>query len=153
MIEGINIKETIEDAKYIFNNGFACSESVIYAVCKNFQLDLPNYVIAMFSGFPWGLGRAYCICGALAGGTMCLGYFFGRREPGDLKINKCFDLSKELSDEFIKFTKYQCCGKITYGLDIEHNKHKEKCTTIVAYVTETVCRIVCRELNINIINN
>ncbi len=57
MVESINIKETVEDAKYIFNNGFACSESVIYAIRKNFQLDLPDDVIAMSSGFPWGLGR------------------------------------------------------------------------------------------------
>ena len=153
MVESINIKETVEDAKYIFNHGFACSESVIYAIRKNFQLDLPDDVIAMSSGFPWGLGRAYCICGALAGGTMCLGYFFGRREPGDPKINRCFDLTKEFSDEFVKFAGYQCCGKITDGLDREHNGHKEKCTQVVAHATETVCRIVCRDLGIEVIEN
>lgn len=151
MVKSINIKETVEDAKYIFNNGLACSESVIYAIRKNFQLDLPDDVIAMSSGFPWGLGRAYCICGALAGGTMCLGYFFGRREPGDTKIEKCFDLTKEFSDEFVKFAEYQCCGKITEGFDRENNGHKSKCTTIVAMATQKVCEIVCRELNIEVI--
>ena len=150
MVKSINITKTVEDATYIFNNGFACSESVIYAIRKNFDLDLPDDVIAMASGFPWGLGRAYCICGALAGGTMSLGYFFGRREQNDPKINKCFDITKEFSDKFMEFAEYQCCGKITEGLDRENNGHKAKCTTIVAHATETVCRIVCRELNIEI---
>ena len=151
MVKSVNVKKTVEDATYIFNNGFACSESVIYAIRKNFHLDLPDDVIAMSSGFPWGLGRAYCICGALAGGTMCIGYFFGRREPGDQSINRCFDLTKEFSDEFEKFAGSHCCGKITEGFDRENNGHKEKCTTIVAYATETVCKIICRELNIDII--
>ena len=57
-------------------------------------------LFAMSSGFPWGLGGGGCICGALAGGTMCIGYFFGRKTPGDPKINKCFELTKELHDFF-----------------------------------------------------
>ena len=44
---------------------------------KNFELDMSDDAIAMSSGFPWGLGGGGCICGALAGGTMCIGYFFG----------------------------------------------------------------------------
>lgn len=148
MIKEISIKKTMEDATTIFNNGFACSESVIFAVKKNFELDLSDDAIAMASGFPWGLGRAYCICGALAGGTMMIGYFFGRREPKDTKINKCFDLTKEFYDKFVNFTNSPCCGKITEGLDRENNGHKEKCTRIVGKATEEVCKIICRELNI-----
>ncbi|MEG0855301.1 MAG: C-GCAxxG-C-C family (seleno)protein [Terrisporobacter sp.] len=148
MVKEIDISKTVEEAKYIFNNGLACSESVIYAVKKNFELDLPDEVIAMGSGFPWGLGRAYCICGALAGGTMCLGYFFGRTTPGDPKINKCFDITKEFHDAFVEFADAPCCGKITEGLDRENNGHKLRCTEIVGKATEKVCEIVCRELDI-----
>ena len=72
---------------------------------------------------------------------------------GDPKINRCFDLTKEFSDEFVKFAGYQCCGKITEGLDRKHNGHKEKCTQVVAHATETVCRIVCREMSIEVIEN
>lgn len=152
MIKKISINNTIKDACYIFNNGFACSESVIYAVRKNFELDLPDDVIAMSSGFPWGLGKSYCICGALAGGTMCIGYFFGRRKPADPKINRCFDLTKEFSDEFLKFAGSRCCGQITEGFDRENNGHKEKCTEIVKKATEVVCNIICRELDMEIID-
>ena len=64
-----------KDAVEIFQKGFACSESVIYAIKKGFDLDLSDDAIAMSSGFPWGLGDGGCICGALAGATMCIGYF------------------------------------------------------------------------------
>lgn len=42
----------------IFNQGFACSESVIYAIKENFELDMSDDAIAMSSGFPWGLAEA-----------------------------------------------------------------------------------------------
>ena len=75
----MNMEKLEQDAADIFHQGFACSESVIYAIRKHFGIDLSDDAIAMSSGFPWGLGGGGCICGALAGGTMCIGYFFGRR--------------------------------------------------------------------------
>ena len=98
MTKDVNMKQLQKDAVDIFNQGFACSESIIYAIKKNFELEMSDDAIAMSSGFPWGLGGGGCICGALAGGTMCIGYFFGRKTPGDPRINKCFELTKELHD-------------------------------------------------------
>ena len=69
----MNMEKLEQDAADIFHQGFACSESVIYAIRKHFGIDLSDDAIAMSSGFPWGLGGGGCICGALAGGT--------RREP------------------------------------------------------------------------
>ncbi|MDO4471121.1 MAG: C-GCAxxG-C-C family (seleno)protein, partial [Bacillota bacterium] len=97
MIKTIDMEQLKKDAVEVFHNGFTCSESVIYAIRKHFELNLPDDVIAMSSGFPWGLGGAGCICGALAGGTMCLGYFFGRRTPGE-PVDKCFQLTQEFHD-------------------------------------------------------
>ncbi len=68
MTTNINMEQLEKDAVEIFQNGFACSESVIYAIKKNFELDMSDDAIAMSSGFPWGLGGVGCICGALAGG-------------------------------------------------------------------------------------
>ena len=60
-----------------FHSGYACSETVIDTFRKSLDLDIPDEAIAMSSGFPWGLGGGGCICGALAGATMCLGYLYG----------------------------------------------------------------------------
>ena len=101
MNTSIDMEKLREDAVHIFNSGFTCSESVIYAIKKNFELEMSDDAIAMSSGFPWGLGGAGCICGALAGGTMCIGYFYGRTEPGDPRNQLCFKLCNELHDFFL----------------------------------------------------
>jgi C_GCAxxG_C_C family probable redox protein len=42
----------------------------------------------MASGFPVGIGGSGCTCGAIAGGVMAIGMFFGRTSPKDQKVNK-----------------------------------------------------------------
>lgn len=119
MNTNINMEQLQKDAVDIFNQGFACSESVIYAIRKHFEVDIPDEAIAMSSGFPWGLGGGGCICGALAGGTMCIGYFFGRTTPGDPKINRCFELTNEFHDYF-----KEACGACL--LSHSYKRHGEK---------------------------
>ena len=55
MNTNIDMEQLAQDADDIFHQGFACSESVIYAIRKNFEIDLSDDAIAMSSGFPWGL--------------------------------------------------------------------------------------------------
>lgn len=63
MTTNIHMEQLKKDAVEIFCSGFACSESVIYALRKHFQIDLSDDAIAMSSGFPWGLGGGGCLCG------------------------------------------------------------------------------------------
>ena len=73
MVQSVSLEQLRKDAVDIFHNGFACSESVIYSIRKNLELDMSDDAFAMSTGFPWGLGGAGCLCGAVAGGTMCIG--------------------------------------------------------------------------------
>ena len=52
--------------------------------------------IAMASGFPVGIGGSKCVCGAVSGGIISLGYFFGRTDPKDEQVNKTLELANEL---------------------------------------------------------
>ena len=63
MVDHVDYQQIIADAVDVFHNGFACSESVIYSLRKNFGWDeLSDDAIAMSTGFPWGLGvRAACV--------------------------------------------------------------------------------------------
>lgn len=79
MNTNVDVDAMRKDAVEIFQKGFACSESVIYAIKKGFDLDLSDDAIAMSSGFPWGLGDGGCICGALAGATMVHRLFFRKK--------------------------------------------------------------------------
>ncbi len=142
VLEAKNGQEAVE----IFNQGFACSESIIYAIKKNFELEMSDDAIAMSSGFPWGLGGGGCICGALAGGTMCIGYFFGRKTPGDPKINKCFELTKELHDFFRETCGGTCCRILTKGKEKNSPERKEQCTKFVAATVKKTAEIILREL-------
>ena len=63
---------------------FNCSEAVIKAVRDYFCPEIPDFVIAMSSGFPVGMGGAGCTCGAVAGGQMALGLIFGREKSLNL---------------------------------------------------------------------
>ena len=58
MTTNVDLEKLQKDAVDIFNQGFACSESVIYAIKKNFELDMSDDAIAMSSGFPGDLEEA-----------------------------------------------------------------------------------------------
>lgn len=146
MVKEVNIEQLQNDAVEIFNSGFACSESIIYAVKKHFELELSDDAIAMSSGFPWGLGGGGCICGALAGATMCIGYFFGRRTPGDPKINRCFELTQELHDYFKEACGGTCCRVLTRGMERNAPERKEQCTRFVSDTAKKTAEIIMREL-------
>lgn len=144
----INLDELQKDAVEIFTSGFACSESVIYAIRKHFNIELSDDAIAMSSGFPWGLGGGGCICGALAGGTMMIGYFFGRRTPGDPKINKCFELTKELHDYFKTTNGATCCRVLIKDYpDRNSQERKNHCIEMVKTTVTKTAEIIMRELN------
>ena len=127
MTTDINMEQLKKDAVEIFCNGFACSESVIYALRKHFQIELSDDAIAMSSGFPWGLGGGGCLCGAAAGGTMIIGYFFGRTTPGDPKNIKCFALTEEFHDSFKKAFGAACCRVLTKGMERDSQERKNHC--------------------------
>ena len=147
MTIAINMEQLKKDAVDIFCNGFACSESVIYALRKHFQIELSDDAIAMSSGFPWGLGGGGCLCGAVAGGTMILGYFFGRTKPGDPKNARCFALTEEFHDAFKKTFGATCCGILTKGMERDSKERKDHCIKMVDFTVEKVSEIILRELN------
>ena len=148
MVTKVNLEQLQKDAVEIFTNGFACSESVIYAIRKHFDIELSDDAIAMSSGFPWGLGGGGCICGALAGGTMMIGYFFGRRTPGDPKINKCLELTKELHDYFKTTNGSTCCRILIKDYpDRNSQERKNHCIEMVKTTVVKIAEIIMRELN------
>jgi len=146
MTTNINMELLQRDAAEIFNSGFACSESVIYAIRKHFDVEISDDAIAMSSGFPWGLGGGGCICGALAGATMCIGYFFGRRTPGDPKITRCFAITNELHDRFKEAHGATCCRVLCRGMEKDSPERKAKCTEMVKNTVVITAEIILKYL-------
>jgi len=149
MVQSVSLSKIREDADYIFHNGFACSESVIYAIRKNFELEMSDDAFAMSTGFPWGLGGIGCICGAVAGGAMCIGFVFGRRTPGDPCASNCQKLTKEFGQAIRDKFSATCCGKLISNFeDLNSPGRKARCADIVAFSVTEVAHIICRELGI-----
>lgn len=146
MTYDVDLNQIKKDAVEIFQNGFACSESIIYAIKKGFDLDISDDAIAMSSGFPWGLAGGGCLCGALAGGSMCIGYFFGRRTPEDVDAYmKCQKLTKELYDHFIEKNGASCCRILTKRMEKNSPERKKQCILFVESTVEKVVEIIIRE--------
>lgn len=104
----------------------------------------------MASGFPVGIGRSKCLCGAVSGGVMALGLFFGRTKQGDHKVEKNLELSKELHDWFkdANGKNALCCRILTKEFDMSVGAHKEQCIRYTGMVAGKVAEIIVRELDL-----
>ena len=151
----VSVKKVSQDAEDLFRGGFFCSEALISSIRSNFELDIPEEVIAMASGFPVGIGRSKCICGAVSGGVMALGLFFGRTKQGDSKVEKNLELSKELYDWFKSSNGKNslCCRILTKEFDMSSGAHKEQCIKFTGMVAGKVAEIIVRELELVNIDN
>ena len=149
MRKSVSINKIKEDAENYFRRGdFYCSEAIANAIRENFNLDMPKEMVAMASGFPIGIGKSKCVCGAVSGAVMMLGYFFGRTEPKDKKINKTFELAHELQQSFKDNHKVLCCSYLTKGMDMNSGEHKEQCISFTGEMAEKLAQIIVRELEV-----
>lgn len=145
----VSLKKIRRDAEDLFRQGkYYCSEAIVASIRDNFDLDMPEEMIAMASGFPVGIGRSKCTCGAVSGGVMALGYFFGRTQgtdPKDPKSVQTIKLAYELQDDFKKNHKVLCCSVLTKGMDMASGEHKDQCVSFTGEVAENAARIILRE--------
>lgn len=145
----VSIKKVRQDAEELFGS-FYCSEAVMSSIKSNFELDVPDQVIAMASGFPVGIGGAKCVCGAVSGGVLTLGLFFGRTEPNDPKVTKLMELTKELHDWFKEENGKHtlCCRILTREFNMKEKEHKAQCTRFTGMIAEKTAEIIVRELGL-----
>ena len=151
--KAVSLKKVQQDAENNFRGGYFWCEALMAAIRDNFQLDVPKEVIAMASGMAVGAGRSGCMCGALNGGILALGMFFGRTEPKgpqDPQVNKCMALTHELHDWFKEANGKNaiCCRVLTREFDMGKGEHKEQCIRFTGLCAWKVAEIVVRELGL-----
>ncbi len=149
MKDKVSIKKIRQEAEELYRQGqFFCSEAIVFSIKENFELDMPDEMVAMASGFPVGIGKSKCVCGAVSGGVMTLGYFLGRTKPGDPKVVKTLELANELQESFKNNHKVLCCKVLTHGMDMSSGEHKEQCVAFTGEIAEKTASIIVRELNL-----
>ncbi|MCL2141176.1 MAG: C-GCAxxG-C-C family protein [Dehalococcoidia bacterium] len=150
-IDIINLQAVKSEAAELYRSGdYYCSEAIISTIRKYFAPDMPEQAIAMGSGFPVGMGGSMCTCGAVVGGIIALGYFFGRVRPKDTKVQKAMTLAKELHDYFRNKHKVLCCKILTKGMELGSPVHMEQCIAFTGEIAEKTAEIIARELGIAI---
>lgn len=152
MINEVSLKKVKADAEEYFRKGeYYCSEAIVASIKNNFNVEMSDEMIAMASGFPVGIGKTKCTCGAISGAVLTIGYFFGRTKgstPQDPRSIKTLELAKELQDYFKGKNKVSCCSILTKGMDMSSGEHKAQCIRFTGEMAEKAAEIIARELNI-----
>jgi len=148
MIKQIDVEKIRKVAEEYYRNGdFFCSEAIVKTIKDEFQLPISDDIIAAASGFPVGMGGSGCTCGAMVGGIMALGLFFGRTEAKDEKVNKTMALANELHDIFRNRHKTLCCRVLTKNMELGSPEHMEQCISFTGEVAAEVAKIIIREMD------
>ncbi|MCL2562868.1 MAG: C-GCAxxG-C-C family protein [Oscillospiraceae bacterium] len=155
MKKEISIKQVQYDAEEIFRiGGFYCSEAIVSSIRKNIDPDMPVELVASASGFPIGVGRSKCMCGAISGAVIALGYFFGRNEPtggADSKSKKCMELAYELQESFRQNHQGTlCCHIHVQGMDLLSGEHKKQCVAFTGEMARKTAKLIARELELKV---
>lgn len=149
----LDVQQIQTDAEEYFRRGnYYCSEAVVASVRDNFAPEMPDALIAAASGFPIGVGRSKCMCGAVSGGVIALGYVFGRTTPGtpaDPASVKTLELANELQQAFRDSHRVLCCSVQTKGMDMASGEHKAQCIAFTGEMAAKTAEIIARELELD----
>lgn len=133
--------------EYYRSGDFYCSEAIVKVIKDEFELEISDDIIAAASGFPVGIGGSGCSCGAVSGGIMSLGMFFGRTKAKDEKVNHTMSLANELHENFRSRHNSLCCRALTEGMELGSPAHMEQCIAYTGEVAVETTKIILRELH------
>ncbi|MGL5314011.1 MAG: C-GCAxxG-C-C family protein [Peptostreptococcaceae bacterium] len=135
------IDEVRAIAEGYFQRGeFFCSEAVVKTI--NDLLDNPfsDDITKLASGFPIGIGKSGCLCGAVSGGVMALGMTYGRCH-GEAMNDEMFKHSSDLHDHIKGLYRSTCCRVMVKDFpEFQSPERKAHCIKITgevaAFITE-----------------
>lgn len=121
---------------YFARGEFFCSESVVQTINNLLGKPYDDSIVKMASGFPIGIGKSGCLCGAVSGGEMALGMVYGRVH-GEEMNEKMFPMAAGLHDYIKDMYKSTCCRVITRqwaGDNFQSPERREHCIKITGEV-------------------
>lgn len=152
MIKEIAKDKTLEErmlladeiARGYFRQGLNCSECVLRTFLDIYDVDLPDAVLCMATGFGGGIGHTKNTCGAITGAVLALGTLKGRRAPfgpkeemgervADLQKN-IYPVFKQMIEEIeAKYGTLLCREMSEPFGDFDSKPRKKNCMEITAY--------------------
>ncbi len=140
-------QETIDKSQQLFDEGFACSQSILLTFASQFDLDewTAKLISSTFGG---GMGRLREKCGAVTGGFMVLGLKYGNANPKDMDTKlAAYRKVRDLNHQIEEIHGTTICGEIlrkfaTEADVAERKHHKIICRKIVGDVTGQVFDLI-----------
>lgn len=127
-----------EKAEGYFHRGeFFCSEAVIHTINELLGWPFPAEITKLASGFPIGLGKSGCLCGAVSGGEMALGMVYGRNH-GDAMNARMFPLAAQLHDHARGMYGSTCCRIMIKDFAFTSPERKAHCVKITGEIAAWV---------------
>ena len=120
-------QESIEKVLALFDEGYACSQSIVLTFAKEYGLDEKTAKL-ISSTFGGGMGRLRQKCGAVTGGFMVLGLAYGNTIPGDMETKlaayrKVRELNQQVEDIYGTSNCFELLKKHATEADVTERKH------------------------------
>ena len=148
-------QETINKAQALFDEGYACSQSVLLAFAPQFDLDEKTAKL-ISSTFGGGMGRLRQKCGAVTGGFMVLGLKYGNENPKDMDTKlaaytKVRELNKQVEEIHGTSNCTEILQKFATEADVADRKHhKIICRKLVVDTTGLVYDMITLDNQVDI---
>lgn len=127
---------------YFRDNLHNCAESVFRALLSASGRECPVEMTRIASAFGRGMGMAGCACGALVGGEMALGVFFGREKETGSAPDICADAAKLLHKRFKKENGATCCRILHKGLPFGTDEQFDSCCDRATKAAEIAAKVI-----------
>ena len=140
-------QEARDKSQEYFDEGYACSQSVLLTFASQFDLDERTAKL-ISSTFGGGMGRLREKCGAVTGGFMVLGLKYGNENPKDMDTKlDAYKKVRDLDHQIEKIHGTTNCGellkKFASEADVAERKHhKIICRKVVGDVTEQLYDLI-----------
>lgn len=143
-------KEITNKILNYFDEGYACSQSMLLGFAEQFNLD-ENTAKLVSSTFGGGMGRLRKTCGAVTGAYMVLGLKYGNNNPKnmDTKLDS-YRKVRELTERFEQIHGTSDCKQIlkNYATSTqvkERKHHKIICRQVIGEVADILCDMILVE--------
>ena len=124
-------------AENLFRNGFNCCESMLKSSIEVLNLPLPEDAYLMGRFFREGVAGSGCICGALVGGIMMLGFLSKGNIYGVEK-------AEHFKNKFIEEYGSTCCRVIRKKQSLTERFRNKQCKQITKFSAGLLCEMLQR---------
>ncbi|MDO9578929.1 MAG: C-GCAxxG-C-C family protein [Candidatus Cloacimonadales bacterium] len=130
--------EKSKHAVVLFDNGFSCSQAVLGAFAKEFELSHQT-AMRLSSAFGGGMAGSGETCGAITGALMVIGLKYGRVVPEDtVAKEKTYEIIKELFQSFECKYNSLICRKLRLDDRSTPTKERQAHEKCCGYVRDVV---------------